>query len=98
MDAGIGAMGIIGILAIAIGSIIVLIGWIWLIVLGFKHGGALWGILNIICQPITGIIFCIMHKTGWIPLILMIVGGIIEGIGFVPLLPAYIKFLEQNMK
>ena len=58
MDSGIGAIGtveIIGILASLFGSLLFFVGWIWLIVLGFKHGGALWGILNIIFQPITGI-------------------------------------------
>lgn len=91
-------MEIIGLAAVGLGSILILVGWIWLIVLGFKNGGALWGILNIICQPITGIIFCIMHKTGWIPLILMILGMIIEGIGMVPLMPAYMKALEQMQR
>lgn len=91
-------MEIIGLAAVGLGSILILVGWIWLIVLGFKKGGALWGILNIICQPITGIIFCIMHKTGWIPLILMILGMIIEGIGMVPLMPAYMKALEQMQR
>lgn len=82
---GIGAMEIIGFGAIAIGSLIALIGWIWLIVLGFRHGGALWGILIIFFSWLAGLIFCFMHKTGWLPLVLMIVGGIISGIGVVPL-------------
>jgi hypothetical protein len=90
-----GGLEIIGGLAVLFGALLCLVGWIWLIVLGFKTGGALWGILNIFCQPITGIIFCIMHKIGWLPLALMIIGMVIEGIGMVPLLPAYIKMLEQ---
>ena len=44
-----------GILAGYIGWVILLIGWIWLIITGFKVGGVLWGILNIFFQPITGI-------------------------------------------
>lgn len=36
-----------------------------------------------------------MHKTGWLQLALLIVGNIIAGIGMVPLMPAYMKMLEQ---
>ena len=79
-------MEILGLGAIGLGFLIALIGWVWLVVIGFKVGGALWGILNIFLQPITGIIFCIMHKTGWVALALMIVGIIIEMIGLVPLI------------
>jgi hypothetical protein len=88
-------MEILGIGAMGVGMLIALIGWIWLIVIGFQKGGALWGILNILCQPITGLIFCIMHKTGWLQLALIIIGNIIAGVGMIPLMPAYIKALEQ---
>ena len=86
MESGIGAMEIIGFGAVGIGSLIALIGWIWLIVVGFQKGGVLWGILIIFFSWIAGLIFCIMHKTGWLPLILMVVGGIISGIGAVPVM------------
>lgn len=79
-------MEIIGFGIIGIGSLITLIGYIWLIVIGFQKGGALWGILIFFFSWIAGLIFCIMHKTGWIPLVLMIVGGIISGIGVVPIM------------
>ncbi len=88
-------MEIIGGLVILVGCLIFFVGWIWLIVIAFKQGGALWGILNIICQPITGIIFCIVHKTGWLQLALLIIGNIIAGVGMIPLIPAYLKMLEQ---
>lgn len=65
-----------GILAI-LGLVIMLVGYIWLIVTGFKVGGALWGILNIFFQPITGLIFCIVKKAGWQPFIVMVIGLII---------------------
>ena len=90
-----GGLEILGFGAIGLGTLIAVIGWIWLIVLGFKHGGALWGILNILCQPITGIIFCVMHKTGWLQLAMLIIGNIIAGAGMVPLMPAIIKAMEQ---
>lgn len=60
-----------------IGLVIALVGWIWLIVTAFKTNGALWGILNIFFQPITGLIFCIVKKTGWTPFLIMIVGLVI---------------------
>ena len=93
-----GGFEIIGGLVIALGTVIFLVGWIWLIVIGFKTGGVLWGILNIFCQPVTGLIFCIMHKTGWVPLVLIVVGNIIAGVGMIPLVPAYIKILEQMQR
>lgn len=65
-----------GILAL-LGALVFLVGWIWLIVTGFKVGGALWGILNIFFQPITGLIFCIVKKAGWQPFIIMIIGLIL---------------------
>lgn len=65
-----------GILAL-LGGLIMLVGWIWLIVTGFKVGGALWGILNIFFQPITGLIFCIVKKAGWQPFIVMVIGLIL---------------------
>lgn len=77
-------IGLIGIAVMGIGTLITLIGYIWLIITGFQVGGALWGVLNIFFQPITGIIFCVMHKTGWIPLVLLILGNIITIGGFVP--------------
>lgn len=79
-------MEFIGFGIMGIGGLITLIGYIWLIVIGFQKGGALWGILIFLFSWIAGLIFCIMHKTGWIPLVLMIVGGIISGIGMVPIM------------
>jgi hypothetical protein len=64
-----------------LGILVFLIGYIWIIVLGFKVGGVLWGILNIFFEPLTGLIFCIMKKTGWLQLGLMIVGIIIIMLG-----------------
>ena len=60
-----------------IGLLAALVGWVWLVIVAFKTNGALWGILNIFFQPITGLIFCIMKKTGWTPFIVMIVGLVV---------------------
>ena len=64
-----------------LGAVVFFIGYIWIIVLGFKVGGVLWGILNIFFEPITGLIFCIVKKTGWLQLVLMIVGIVIIMLG-----------------
>ena len=68
-------------LLMALGGILGFIGWIWLIIIGFKVGGALWGIINIFFEPITGLIFCIVKKTGWNAFALMVVGWIICIVG-----------------
>ena len=86
-------MEFVGFAAIGLGGLIALIGWIWLVVLGFQKGGALWGILIIFFSWIAGLIFCIMNKTGWIPLVMMLLGGFISGIGMVPLI---LKALENQ--
>jgi len=88
-------MEILGFGAIGLGLLLMLIGWIWLVVTGFKVGGALWGILNIFFQPITGLIFCIMHKTGWGALILMIVGIVIYGGGLIPVVMSNMDKIPQ---
>jgi len=86
-------MEFVGFGVFGIGILLALIGWIWLIVLGFQKGGALWGILNIFFQPITGIIFCVMHKIGWLALALLIIGNILAGAGMIPVMMKMI----QNM-
>lgn len=62
-----------------LGGLVMFIGWIWLIVVAFKQAGALWGIINIFFQPITGLIFCIVKKTGWLQFGIMILGFILWG-------------------
>jgi hypothetical protein len=70
-------MGILSIL----GLLLFLVGWIWMIIVAFKQGGALWGILVFLFSWIAGLIFAIMNKTGWTQLALMIVGFILMMIG-----------------
>lgn len=64
-----------------LGLLLFLVGWIWLIVVGFKQGGALWGILIFLFSWLAGLIFAIMNKTGWTQLILMIVGFVLMMVG-----------------
>lgn len=79
-------MEFIGVAVMGFGGLIALIGWIWLVVVGFKEGGPLWGILIIFFTWLAGLVFCIMNKTGWLPFALMIIGGVISGIGMVPVM------------
>ena len=78
-------MEMIGGLVIGLGCLIALIGWIWLVIIGFQKGGALWGILIFLFTWLAGLVFCIMNKTGWLPLAMMIIGGILAGFGAIPI-------------
>ncbi len=71
-----------------LGSLLVLVGFIWTIITAFRLGGTLWGILNIlICvQPIIGIVSAAMKKAEWLPVIIMTVGGILSSIGWYPMM------------
>ena len=69
-----------GILAM-FGAILMFVGWVWLIIVAFKTAGALWGIINIFFQPITGLIFCIVKKTGWLQWLMMILGLVLFAVG-----------------
>ena len=87
-------MEILGLAGMGFGGLLVLIGWIWLVVLGFKEGGPLWGILNILFSPLAAIIFCFVKKTGWIPLAMMLIGIFFYGVGMVPIV---MKMMEGGM-
>jgi hypothetical protein len=78
-------MELIGAAGMGLGGLIAFIGWIWLLVVGFKEGGVLWGLLIFFFSGLGGLIFCIVHKTGWMPFILMIVGGLVASFGMVPM-------------
>jgi hypothetical protein len=89
-------MGILGGLGMGFGALLFLIGWIWLIVVGFKQGGALWGILIILFSWLAGIIFCFMNKTGWVPLVLMLVGVFFYAVGAVPFMMSMMDSMEPS--
>jgi cytochrome c oxidase assembly factor CtaG len=81
---------------IGLGSLLILIGVIWMVVIAIQTGQttgekALWAIVNLICQPIGGIVFYIVKKQGLIPLILIIVGYIIFA-------PGYYSVINEAMK
>jgi hypothetical protein len=82
----IGSMDFIGLGALGIGALMFFIGWIWLVVVGFKQGGVTWGVLIFLLNWFAGIIFCLVKKTGWLALGVMTVGGILAGVGAFPLI------------
>jgi hypothetical protein len=73
--------------AFYLGVLLQLIGAIWLVVIAVQVGQttgekAIWAIVNFICQPIGGIVFVIVKKVGLVPLIIMIVGMVLCGVGY----------------
>lgn len=73
--------------AFYLGVLLQFVGAIWLVVLAIQTGQttgekALWGLVNFFCQPIGGIIFYFMKKVGLVPLILVIIGVILTGVGY----------------
>jgi hypothetical protein len=73
-----------------LGVLVMAVGYIWLVVVAFKSAGALWGIINIFFQPITGLIFCIVKKTGWMQFGLMVLGIILfAGFGGLTMMSNY---------
>lgn len=75
-----------GIAGLGLGGLLMLIGTIWLIVLAVQTGAStgekvVWALVNFFCQPIGGIVFFIVKKVGLVPLILVIIGAILLGIG-----------------
>jgi acetyl-CoA carboxylase carboxyltransferase component len=72
---------------LGLGSLLLLVGAIWLIVIAIQTGKTtgekvLWALVNFLCQPLGGIVFFIVTKQGMIPLILVIIGSILTGIGY----------------
>ena len=87
-------------LFISIGGLLSLIGIIWLVILSIQTGKTtgekvLWAVVNIIaCQPIGGIVFFFVKRVGLVPLVLVIIGAILQGIGF----PAYYAEIQRTMQ
>lgn len=71
---------------LGLGSLLMLIGTIWLIIIAVQTGATtgekvVWALVNFFCQPLGGIVFFIMKKQGLVPLILVIIGAILLGVG-----------------
>lgn len=69
-----------------LGSLLILIGAIWLIIISIQTGQTtgekvIWALVNFFCQPIGGIVFFIVKKQGLVPMILVVIGAILAGVG-----------------
>ncbi len=70
-----------------LGGLLFFVGVVWLVITAIQTGQttgekALWAVVNLFCQPVSGIIFYIVRKQGLIPLILVILGVILGGYGW----------------
>jgi hypothetical protein len=73
-------------MVLGIGALLMLICIVWFVILSVQLGTStgekvLWVIVNILFQPLAGIIFFIMKKAGLIPMILGIIGMVFYGYG-----------------
>lgn len=69
-----------------LGSVIMLVGCIWLVVTAIQTGKdttdkVIWGLVNFFCQPLGGIIFFFVKKQGLVPLLLVIAGMVVMFFG-----------------
>lgn len=69
-----------------IGALLMLICVVWFVVLSLQLGGStgekvVWAIVNLLFQPLAGIIFYFVKKAGLIPMILGIIGVVFYGYG-----------------
>lgn len=71
---------------VELGLVLILIGTIWLVILSVqtaatKTGKILWTIANIFFNPLAGIIFFVVNKIGFVPMLLTIIGSVLMGYG-----------------
>jgi hypothetical protein len=83
-----------------LGSVLLLAGAIWLIVIAVQTGKStgekvVWALVNFFCQPLGGIVFYFMTKQGLIPLILVIIGSILTGIGYSSMMGEMMKNMPK---
>jgi hypothetical protein len=89
-----GSIDIISLIVMIVGGLVFFVGWIWLIILGFKQS-IWWGILMILFNWFAAIVFCIVKKTGWLGLAIMTIGGIAAGVGAAPLISRLIRAITR---
>ena len=63
-------------------SLLILAGAIWLIIIAVQTGQStgekvLWALVNLLCQPLGGIIFYVMKRQGLVPLLMVIAGWLV---------------------
>lgn len=71
---------------LGIGGILMLICIVWFVILSIQTGTStgekiIWVIVNLLFQPLAGIIFFFVKKAGLIPMILGIIGVVFYGYG-----------------
>ena len=81
---------------IGLGSLLVFVGAVWLIVIAVQTGQTtgdkvIWALVNFLCQPIGGIVFYVVKKQGLVPLLLVIVGCILNGVGYTSMMGSVMK-------
>ncbi|MBK9163518.1 MAG: hypothetical protein IPM21_06300 [Acidobacteria bacterium] len=72
---------------LGIGALLMLICIIWFVVLSVQTGAStgekvIWAVVNLLFQPLAGIIFFFVKKQGLVPMILGIIGVVFYGYGF----------------
>lgn len=72
---------------LGLGGLLMLICIVWFVVLSVQQSAStgekvLWVVVNLLFQPLAGIIFYFVKKDGLIPMILGIIGVILYGYGF----------------
>ena len=70
-----------------LGSLLCLIGTIWLVVIAIQTGQTtgekiLWALVCFFCEPLGGIIFFAVKRVGLVPLLLILIGWAIGGYGY----------------
>jgi hypothetical protein len=64
-----------------LGSILGLIGVIWIVVIAFQNDDPIWGVVSIFCG-LAAIIYGIQHfDQAKVPLILILIGVVVGGVG-----------------
>jgi hypothetical protein len=64
-----------------LGSILALVGAIWIAVIAFQNGDTVWGVLSLFCG-IVAIVYGVQHADeAKVPLILLIIGIVVGGAG-----------------
>lgn len=83
------SLGLLGQIHVAggVAGIIFLVGWIWLVVMGFQQKPDWWwGLIALLIPFLGGLVFGIVKWPATkIPLILLIVGAVLGGGAYIPL-------------
>lgn len=69
-----------------VGTVIYLIGIIWLLIIAIKNGQSTgekvgWGFAIFLCSPIGSLVYCIVNRHGGFPLLLQITGFVLSMLG-----------------